>query len=189
MIWWRLWLSVCPGPLKLTGLTLSVEITSPDTESKKMLFRLSQREKLADVLEAIHNNKALPRGHVLHKLLITTNNDGLLVVSIRVRDPSSPHKPKLLVLLSKKSNLTKLLVQTLHITYSHAGVSALVVIIANTCYIPGLRNIVKQVSKSCSHFQLAYGKPLSCRIVFQLSARLLPRLSSIQASTSLAPFM
>ncbi len=30
VIWWRLWLSVCPGPLKLTGPTLSVEITSPD---------------------------------------------------------------------------------------------------------------------------------------------------------------
>ncbi len=144
--------------------TADIVTTSEVAESKKMLFWLFQRERLAGVLEAIHNNKALLRGHVLHKLLITTNNDGLLVVSIRVRDPSSPQEPKLLVLLSQKSDLTKLLVQTLHTTYSHAGVSALVVIIANTYYIPGLRNIVNQVSKSCSHCQLAYGKPLSCRI-------------------------
>ncbi len=95
---------------------------------------------------------------------ITTNHDGLLVVSIRVRDPSSPQEPKLLVLRSQKSDLTKLLVQTLHTTYSHAGVSALVVIIANTYYIPGVRNIVKKVSKSCCHCQLAYSKPLSCLI-------------------------
>ncbi len=57
--------------------TADVVTTSEVAESKKMLFRLSQHEMLADVLEAIHNNKALPKGHVLHKFLITTNNDKL----------------------------------------------------------------------------------------------------------------
>ncbi len=159
----------------VTDRRLSDIITSSEVQqTKTRLFQLSQQEQLEDVFDAIEHDRALPRGHVLSKPLLTKTDEGLLMVSSRVRDPSSPRDPTHLILLSPKSGLTQLLVQTLHQTYSHAGVSTLLSILGNTYFIPGLRNLVKKVSKSCSACQLAYARTINQQMGLLPSARTTP---------------
>ncbi len=88
-------------------------------------------------------------------------SEGHLLVYFRVRDPESPTQPTTLVPLSARSGLTKLLIQKLHRTYSHAGISALSSILAGSFVIPNLRNLLKHVSRACVHCQRAYAKPLT----------------------------
>ncbi len=93
--------------------------------------------------------------------MLDRDEDGLLVVSTRVRNPASLHSPTQLILLSPKSRITHLLVQTLHRAHSHAGISALMEILCSTYHTPGLRNTLKGISKSCPNCQRAYAKPLT----------------------------
>ncbi len=51
--------------------------------------------------------------------------------------------------------------QTLHRTHSNAGISALMAILCSIYHVPGLRNILKGISKSCPNCQRAYTKPLT----------------------------
>ncbi len=84
-------------------------------------------------------------------------------VTSRVRkktDTSQPH----LILLSSKSRLTNLLLRTLHKTYGHSGISALSSILGYTYFIPGLRNLLKGISRSCANCQKAYSQTLSHRM-------------------------
>ena len=78
-----------------------------------------------------------------------------------MRRDDHPSQPVTLILLSTKSLLTHLLVRTLHQTYSHAGISAMTSIIGHTYLIPGLRNLLKHVSRTCPQCQRAYARPLS----------------------------
>ena len=77
-----------------------------------------------------------------------------------MRDADSSKQPKTLIPLSLSAELTRLLITTLHQTYSHPGVAALLLIIGDTYHIPGLRNLIKKVSRNCAICQRAYAKPL-----------------------------
>ncbi len=69
-----------------------------------------------------------------------------------------------LILLSLNSTLTKQFLSTLHITYKHAGISALMSVILETYYISGLRNFLKLISRRCPMCQKAYSRPLNQRM-------------------------
>ena len=62
----------------VTDRRLSDIITSSEVQqTKTRLFQLSQQEQLEDVFDAIEHDRALPRGHVLSKLLLTKTDEGL----------------------------------------------------------------------------------------------------------------
>ncbi len=125
---------------------------------KPTLFRLSQLEQYSDVLELISKGKTLPKSHPLHRFLFTISAYGHITISTRIRVPTALSTPSQLTLLSPKSQQTKL--QTLHVTYSHAGTSAMMSILGSTYYVPGLRCQLKLISKSCPMCQRAYARPL-----------------------------
>ncbi len=136
-------------------------ITSTEvSDVKPKLYRLSQLEHYSDVFQLALKGKLLARTHQLHRFVFTISKHGHLLINTRIRDPTSSSSPTQLTLLSLKSHLTQLLLQTLHVTYSHAGPRALMSIISSSYYMPGLFNRLKQISKTCPTCQRAYARPL-----------------------------
>lgn len=143
-------------------------------DAKETLFRMSQEEFFADVFETIKKKTNLPKGHQLARANLCMSKNGHILINSRVRNPTSPKEPKQLVLLSAKSELTRLLIRSLHTTYSHAGISAMTSILGETYYIPNLRNLLKIISKSCPSCQRAYAKPLCMKMGMLPSTRTTP---------------
>ena len=137
-------------------------LTSEETSNAKaLLFKLAQLQSLPEAFYAALNKSTLPKSNNLHRFSLSIADQGYLQLSSRVRDPSKPSTPSKLIPLSPKSPLTKLLISTLHATYSHAGISALHSILVTTYFIPNLRNLLKLISRQCSSCQRAYARPLN----------------------------
>ncbi len=94
-------------------------------KAKSLVYRLAQSEFYHDVFSAVKNSESLPKSHQLYKYQLSISNHGHLLAATRIRDPESPSKPTTLVVLPKHSELTHLLLRSLHIAYSHAGISAM----------------------------------------------------------------
>ena len=129
--------------------------------AKSTLYKLSQLETFPEALRAAEKLSPFPRGHPLHHFHVKLSNAGHLVALSRVRNPDSPNSPGELVVLSVKSELTKLLLISLHRSYGHPGTSTLTAIISNSFVIVGMRNYLKKVSRLCVTCQKVLAQPLS----------------------------
>ncbi len=138
------------------------------------IFLLAQMQTFYDVFDAVRKDKPLPDGHALRRFTVAISVHRHLIVQSRVRDPKSPRTPSTLIPLSARSDLTKLLVSSLHRTHSHAGISAMISILASTFWIPGLRNLLKIISRTCVSCQKAYSKPLISMMGMLPSSRTTP---------------
>ncbi len=126
---------------------------------------MAQRITHAEVFESIRYGRSLPVHHSLSKFDISLGTDQLIRISGRVREPDFPLSSRSLILLSLNYTLTKLFLSTPHITYKHAGISALMSVILETYYISGLRNFLKLISRRCPMCQKkAYSRPLNQRM-------------------------
>ncbi len=97
-------------------------LTSQEINQAKLhLLRLSQKQTFQDVYTALKKERGLPKGHPLAGVDVLLDKDKLLKVSTRVRKAKSPKQLKILIPLSLKSEIMRLLVTTLHQTYSHPG--------------------------------------------------------------------
>jgi len=143
-------------------------------DAKENIFRLSQLEFYPEVFHSISKSTLLPKGHALYRSMFSLSKKGHILISSRVRNRSTPSTPQQLTLLSAKSQLTKLLVRTLHATCSHAGISAMDSILSRTYYIPHLRNLLKFVSKTCPSCQRAYARPLQHQMGMLPASRTTP---------------
>ncbi len=141
---------------------LSGPLTSDEVDrAKSLLYRLAQSEFFCDVFITIRDDKSLPKTHPLYRFRLSISKHGHILASTRIRDPDCPTTPTVLTVLPKKSGLTKLLLRSLHIVYSHAGVSAMHSIISHSFLIPSLRSLLKLISHSCVVCQRAYARPLA----------------------------
>ncbi len=140
---------------------LSTIQSSEVIRAKQKILFMSQQEAFADVFSLIRQGRLLPKVHRLKNYLIQISDSGILLVHNLVRRDDQPSQPVTLVLLSTKSFLTHLLVRTLHHTYSHAGISAMTSILGHFYLIPGLRNLLKHVSRTYPQCQRAYARLLS----------------------------
>ncbi len=145
---------------KKTGHPKPDLLSSKETsKAKALIFRLAQLQFLPEVFLSTINKTQLPRNHGLHRSVISLADAGHLVVHSRVRDRADPSTLKKLIPLS---------------AHSHAGVSALHSVLAHTYYIPDLRNLLKQVSRSCPSCQRAYAQPLRHQMGMLPSSRTTP---------------
>ncbi len=138
---------------KTKRCVLPVLQSSETRQSKTTILKLSERESLAGVFSLIQQGKPLPRGHSLRHYLVDISQDGLLLVTSGVRKKTDESQPFHLILLSTKSRLTIILLKTLHQTYGHPGISAFASILGHTYCIPGLRNTLRKISRSCCNCQ------------------------------------
>ncbi len=154
----------------------STILTAREVSEAKLLLllRISQRETYDDAFKALRHQKDLPKGHSLARMEVSLGADKLLRVSTRVRDKQAPRRAKTLIPLSLEAQLTQLLVTTLHKTYGHPGTAALLSIIGDSYVIPGLRNFLKKISRSCAICQRAYARPLGQQMGMLPSSRTTP---------------
>ncbi len=150
-------------------------VTSDFSLAKTRIIHLSHLQDFPDVFAAVKDDRTLPKSHPLHAMLPTLKDNNLLLQS-RVRSITSSHSPRLPIPLHAKSPLTLLLLRTLHLDHSHAGVSALHSIVAASYYIKGLRNSLKAISRACAPCQRAYARPLSHQLGLLPSVRTTPAL-------------
>ncbi len=129
--------------------------------AKSLLYRLAQQQDFPEAFKAAKELTPLPRGHPLHHFGVKQSDAGHLIAVSRVRNPDAPNRPEELVVLSTKSEITKLLLMTLHRAYGHPGASTLLSIISSSYVIIGLRNHLKHLSRSCVTCQKALARPLS----------------------------
>ncbi len=141
---------------------------------KHKLYQLSQEETVPELFPVARKKSHLPNHHRMCKFHLCLSAHGHLQVQSRVRNPDSPRTPLLLTVLSLKSDLTKLLLSSLHKVYGHAGVSAMASILSSSFYISGLRNHLKFVSRSCTVCQRAYAHPISHSMGMLPSSRTTP---------------
>ena len=115
-----------------------------------MLLRLAQEETYEDVILSVLKGKHPSQAHPLSHYTLSIDRDGLLKISGRVRDLANPKLARQRVPLSLESNIVRVMIQTLHVTYHHAGVATLMSIIGENYHISGLRNALKRLSRQCS---------------------------------------
>ncbi len=159
-------------------------------KAKAVVYRLAQSEAYHDVFPAVRNSVSLPKSHQLHKFHLSLSEHGHLLALTRIRDPQSPSSPTALTVLPKSSELTQLLLRSLHIAYSHAGVSAMHSIVSHSFLIPSLRSCLKRISRSCIICQKAYAKPLAHTMGLLPSVRTTPAPPFAHTGVDFAgPFM
>ncbi len=124
------------------------------------LIALAQQQSYPQVYAALSEGKSVSKGHHLYKFT-TTIEVGRLMCHSRIRDPENRTQPLRLLPLDVKSKFTILLCTTQHVSKRHPGVSALQATIASTYIIPGLRNLLKKISRACALCQRAYARPVS----------------------------
>ncbi len=86
-------------PQDWSQTTDDIITTSEVARAKTRILLLSLQESFEDVLEALQHRQPLSKGHTLARLLLVKDEDGLLHVSSRVRDPASPKNPKRLIVV------------------------------------------------------------------------------------------
>ncbi len=127
--------------------------------AKTKLINMAQQQQNPEVLSAVKTKVNLPKSHKLSKLQLRMDKQGTLKIICRVRNRSGT--PKELTFLPIKHHITRLMITSLHIKHGHPGTSALIAIISEEFFIPGLRNFAKTISKSCATCQRAYAHTLS----------------------------
>ncbi len=137
-------------------------LTFAETEhAKSLLYKLAQRQQFPEAFKAARELKPLPRGHPLHHLYVKFSTSGHLVAASRVRRPDAPNRSEELIILDTRSEMTKLLLCTLHRAHGHPGASALLSILSSSYHIIGLRNYLKKLTRTCVTCQKALARPLS----------------------------
>jgi len=137
-------------------------LTLPEIEqSKSTMYRLSQLQTFPEAFQKTCKPLLFQRGHPLHHFHVIKSEAGHLTALSRVRNPDSPNSPAELIVLSAKSELTKLLLTSLHHSYGHPGTSTLLTIISTSFIIIGARNFLKGVSRQCVTCQRVLAQPVS----------------------------
>ncbi len=120
------------------------------------LIRLDQQESFPEAFKAVKKKERLPRGHALYKFECSIDENGVLLINTRVRDPLNPSSGRKIIPLSIRSELTKLLLQSLHRRHLHPGTNTLLAIVKETYHIPGIKSYLKGLSRRCVSCQRAY---------------------------------
>ncbi len=87
----------------------------------------------------------------------------------RLNHASIPSHVKHPIILSNHHSLTKCLVLQVHLDSEHAGIGAMLAILVDHYYIPGVKSLLRQISRSCVTCQRSYA-----RTAKQIMGQLLP---------------
>ncbi len=154
---------------------LSPHLNSQECQdTRRLFFRLIQQENFPEARRAIKKKSTLHKSQALAGFNLSLAEDGLLLVSSRVRDFRLLTAPKTLIPLSIKSSLSRLFIDALHRQYLHPGPQTLLSIIADSYYIPSLRNYLKGLSRRCTACQRAYSRGVTQQLGLLPASRTTP---------------
>ena len=92
------------------------------------------------------------------KFSLTLLSHRLLQVGGRLNHASVATHVKHLIILSNYHPLTKCLVLQVHLDSGHAGIEAMLAIMADRYYLCGLKSLLRMISRSCVTGQRSYAK-------------------------------
>ena len=143
--WIRWFLDCCQG--KRSKPTDDKLTFSELSDARLFLIVHQQKKSFPEVYSYNKQKKQLPVSHSLAGLVVNIF-DNAIRVSGRVRDGATG-KPRQMFPLSLKCKLTRILVETEHKKYLHAGEAPLMSVIGHTYFIKGLKAFLKKLSSSC----------------------------------------
>lgn len=138
-----------------SGVTLT---TNEIGAARIFVMKRSQQIHFPEIYDLIRDAKIIPKSHVLGKYDVEIDDKGLIIIHGRVKK-SAYQQRKSQIVLSLRSNITKLMILTCHRVYRHPGTSTMLSLLSENFYIPKLRNFLKQLSRSCVVCQKAYAQP------------------------------
>ena len=128
------------------------------TASKMLLFRVSQHHTYPSVFATLQKRGCLPTAHQLSRLALFIDQQGLLRLGGRLQKAGLSTEHTHPLLLSTASHTVKLLVRESHIRSMHAGPSTMLARLATTYHIPGVKRLLKGISRTCVRCQRAYAR-------------------------------
>ena len=141
---------------------VSPTLTSHEIAStRQQLYQLSQEETYADVLHLLRSGKILNKTNPLFCLSPYLAPDQILRVGGRLQQSREPTGIVHPIILSVKSLIARLMVQTLHTNTNHSGPSTMLAILAENFYIAGVKRLCKAISRSCVACQRAYARTMN----------------------------
>ncbi len=159
----RRFIAACRRQNEIKTATTSL-ISDEITATRNHLLHISQRETYPEVFEWLKKKRTIPKHHLLSKFDVSIDKGtNLLVVSGRVKRTDALAS-RCQVVLSLKSHITALFVNTRHRTWHHPGVTTMLSLLTDNYYIPRVRNFLKLLSRKCVHCQKAYALPISQRM-------------------------
>ncbi len=159
----RRFIAACRRQNEIKTATTSL-ISDEITATRNHLLHISQRETYPEVFEWLKKKRTIPKHHLLSKFDVSIDKEtNLLVVSGRVKRTDALASRRQVV-LSLKSHITALFVNTRHRTWHHPGVTTMLSLLTDNYYIPRVRNFLKLLSRKCVHCQKAYALPISQRM-------------------------
>ena len=124
-------ISNCKNPFnKVCSDTLT---SSELSDSKLFLLQRAQADTFSDVHHLIKKKKSLPKHHPLAGMVVY-NDNGMIKATGRICQHSIT-TPRELIPLSLKSPITRLLVNSAHITNKYPGVATSLSILGHTYFI------------------------------------------------------
>ena len=133
-------------------------ISSELSSAKNKLIYLSQLQSYPLEVDHLSHGKPLTTKSPLHSLCPLIGQDGLLRVGGRLNHAHVTICIKHPIILSRHHSLTKCLVQPVHMDSGHAGIGALLAILADNYYVSGLKSLLRLISRSCVICQRSYAK-------------------------------
>ncbi len=157
-------------------------------KTSDVLLALAQHQSYPEAIQAARKGHSLPRSHSLYGYNLQLDDDNILHIQGRLRDPRNTREPLQLIPLSLQSSFTRLMISSAHRKYLHAEISTLMAVIGHSFHIPGLRRFLKSISRQCPQCQRAYSRTSPQQMgLLPLAVPLQHHHSLQQASTSPDP--
>ena len=134
----------------------SLEIDS----AKSKVISLSQSQSYHTEVNQLTHGKPIPINSSIHSLCPLIGQDGLLRVGGRLNNASVATHVKHPIILSNHHPLTKCLVLQVHLDSGHAGIGAMLAIMADHYYIYDLKSLLRMISRCCVTCQHATAEQL-----------------------------
>ncbi|XP_058176694.1 uncharacterized protein LOC131291492 [Anopheles ziemanni] len=159
-----------PGRLRKDGTFSQNELQAAEIEVLKLIQKEAFPEGVATLLT---DTPVIERTSHIMAYTPMMDDDGLLRQNSRLSAADHlEYNVRFPVILPKRHHCTKLLVEKLHRRYRHAHVDTVVNEIRQEYVIPGLRSLVKQISRDCVFCKIRRTDPAIPRMAPLPRARL-----------------
>ena len=138
---------------------MSPRLTPKELETSRITrLQVCQYQTFPNVLETLRKGKELPSRFSLLSLRPFLDEKGMLRVGGCLKNTGLEFRSVHPLILSRKSPITRLLVEQIHFHANHAGPSTMLSLLAEQFYIPGVKKLVRTISRACVICQKTYAK-------------------------------
>lgn len=143
------------GKLRRTGEFTVTELKN----AEKALCAISQNDTYGEELDALKQERQVPRSSSIFNLTPYLDQDGLIRINGRIEAAQLEYDVKNPIILAREHPLTKLIIAHYHRLGKHQNNDAIVCEIRQRFWIPHLRAMVRKSKKDCMHCRHQAARP------------------------------